>query len=174
MTSSGKQNLSLMGLGVVIIAFIAFIVYPLFSGIQKEADNFISQKKKLVELERKIQNLENFQKSYEEYLPNLGKIAELLINPSEPINFIEFLEKEARNADLDIEILPFAPEEEEDFWSSMNFRLSLTGTFSNFLKFLEKLESAPYLVEILNLNATERDEEEPGVGVSLLIKVYTK
>lgn len=163
-----------MGLGIAIIVFIVFIIYPLFSGIQKESENFVSQKRELAELERKTQNLEAFQKSHQDYLPNLEKMEELFINSSEPVNFIEFLEREAKEADLDIEILPFTPEREGKLWPSMNFRLTLIGSFDNFLKFLERLESVSYLVDILNLNVTERIKDEPGVEISLLIKTYAK
>lgn len=171
MTTSKKQNLSLIGFGIAIIIFIILVIYPLFTGIQKESDSLISQKKELLELETKTKNLKSFQRSSQGYLADFEKIEELLINPSEPINFIEFLEREAKEASLSIEILPFPLGKEENQLPSMNFRLIIKGPFSNFLKFLEKLESALYLIDTLNLNATKRDEE---MEISLLIKVYTK
>lgn len=171
MTTSRKTIL--IGFGIAMAVFIALVIYPLFSGIQRESNNFIFQMEELAELEKKIQNLNDFQASYKEYQANFKKIEELFINSSEPVNFIEFLEGEARNADLDIKILPFAPEKEGKPWPSMNFRLSTRGAFPGFLKFIERLESSSYLVDILNLNAV-RGENESETEITLLIKVYTK
>ncbi len=154
--------------------FIALVIYPLFSEIQKESRDLVFQKAKLAELGQKIQNLNEFQKSYQSYRDDLDKAEELLINSSEPVNFIEFLEEEAQRSELGIEILPFTPEKKGEFWPSMNFKLTLRGSFDNFLEFLEKLESAPYLIEILSLNASERGGGEPGTEIMVLIKVYAK
>jgi len=171
MTTS--QKAILIGLSIIMAVFIALVIFPLFSGIQKESQNFISQKGELAKLEKKIQNLKNFQIFGKEYLVNLEKIEKLFIPSSEPLEFIEFLEKEGENSNLDIEILPFALEKKDKPWPSMNFRLSLIGAFSDFLKFLERLESAPYLIDVLNLNVV-KEEEEPETKITLLIKVYTK
>ena len=167
------QKAILIGLSITIVVFIVLVIFPLFLGIQKESQNFISQKGELAKLEKKIQNLKNFQIFGKEYLVNLEKIEKLFIPSSKPLEFIEFLEKEGENSNLDIEILPFALEKKDKSWPSMNFRLSLTGAFSDFLKFLERLESAPYLIDILNLNVV-KGEEGPETKIILLIKVYTK
>ncbi len=172
MTTS--QKTILVGLGIVMAAFIALAICPLFSEIQRESHALVFQKTELAELEQKIQNLNEFQKSRQSHQDNLDKIEELLISSSEPVNFIEFLEEEARKSELGIEILPFVPEKGGKPWSSMNFKLTLVGSFDNFLEFLEKLESAPYLIEILSLNAFKRGEEGPGTEIMVLIKVYAK
>lgn len=159
--------------GIVIFIFIVLIIYPLFGAIRAESKELISQKNKQVELILKTENIKEFQKNYKDYQPNLKKIDNLFINSAEPINFIEFLEKEAANSRLSIKITPSAKKEkEEDPWPSMNFQLTLTGSFSNFLKFLEKLESSPYLIEVLNLNINKPAEKK--LVSNLLIKVYVQ
>lgn len=175
-----KIIISLIIVGLLVLGFAVFIIQPLISQIRKESNDFIFQKNQLAELEARIQNLKKFQQKYPLYQENLARINTLFINPAEPINFIEFLEKTAFNSQLSIEILPFSPAKlEDDPWPSINFRLSLVGYPSNFLKFLEKLESAPYLIEILNLDIErvaedeEDEEDEEDVRANLLIKVYT-
>jgi Tfp pilus assembly protein PilO len=159
--------------GIVIFIFIVLIIYPLFGAIRAESKELISQKNKQAELILKTENIKEFQKNYKDYQPNLKRIDNLFVNSAEPINFIEFLEREAANSRLSIEIAPFPPPKiKEDLWSSMNFQLKISGAFSDFLKFLEKLESSPYLIEVLNLNINKPTEEE--LVSNLLIKVYVR
>ncbi len=42
--------------------------------------------------------------------------------------------------------------EKEELWQSLSAQLLITGSFSNFSKFLRKLENGPYLIEIVDLN----------------------
>lgn len=153
MTVNKKTAVSLVIFGIIILIFIVLVIHPLFEAIRVDSQNLIFQKNRKAELVLKTENIKEFQKNYKDYQSNLKKISDLFINSAEPINFIEFLEKEAANSQLSIKIAPFPPREtEEDPWPSMNFQLTLTGPFPNFLKFLEKLESSNYLIEILNLN----------------------
>lgn len=159
--------------GIVIFILIVLIIYPLFGAIRAESKELISQKNKQAELILKTENIKEFQKNYKDYQPNLKKIDNLFINSAEPINFIEFLEREAANSRLSIEIAPSpSPKIKEDLWPSMNFQLKMSGSFSDFLKFLEKLESSPYLIEVLNLNINKPAEEK--LVSNLSIKVYVR
>lgn len=175
MKTTKKILTSLIILGLISLVFIVFLVYPLFNEIKKESQNLISQKRTLVELTTKTQNLKKFQATYNTYQENLEKIDKLFVNPTEPLNFIEFLETEAADSQLLIEIFP-SPSQEiaVDPWPSLNFQLTLIGSFPNFLKFLEKLESSSYLIEVLNLNIRRLTENEGDINVTLLIKIYTK
>lgn len=163
----------LIGFGTIAVAFAGLVIYPLFAGIQTESADLVSQRKELAKLEIKIQNFRNFQKSFQAYQPDLEKIEKLLIDPSEPVDLIDFLEKDAARFGLSLEISPLAFKEDDKPWPSLNFRLNLEGAFPDFLKFLERLESAPYLLEVRGLNAFKK-EEEPGVEIILFIKVYAR
>lgn len=169
---------------LIILGLTVFVIYPLCKEIKRESQDVLSQKNALAELEAKAKNLQKFQATCNSYEPDLEKINALLVNPAEPINFIEFLEKQAFQSQLFIEISPLAPESiEEDPWSSMNFRLVLTGSFPDFLRFFEKLELSPYLIEILDLSTRRLNEWDikaekfktfsaGDISASLLIKTY--
>jgi len=181
-----KIKISLVILGAIVLAFVIFLIYPLISGIQKEAAELMAQKNNLAELETKIENLENFKATHKVYQPNFDKLESLLIDPREPLGFIEFLEEESANSQVLIEIAPLSPNTmKDDPWPSMNFHLALTGSFPHFLNFFEKLELSPYLVEVLSLHVRHLTESEilakkldnlsiQDINAALSIKVYTK
>lgn len=177
MTTSKNITIFLIIWSTIVLVFIIFLIYPLFNEIRGASQNFISQKNRLLELEIRAENFRELQQIYKIYQPDFKKIDQLFINAEEPINFIEFLEEEAILAQISIEMLPFPPKE-DDPWPSMDFRLTLEGPFPNFLKFLERLESSIYLIEILNLHLKrlneDLNEDEGNIEATLLIKVYTK
>ena len=49
---------------------------------------------------------------------------------------------------------------EQEPWQSLSAQLLVTGSFSNFSKFLHKLENGPYLIEVLDLNTKKLTERE--------------
>ena len=186
MTPKNKINLSLVVFSILIISLIAFLISPLFTGIKNNSEDLVSKKQKLVSLEAKIENLEKSQSIWKEIEPNLKKIDQLFIDSRVPVEFISFLETTARDCELPIEISPALPGKiEEDPWPSLFFQISSTASFPKFLRFLVKIETSPYLIEIQNLNTRKLTERElklkefekfslGGVKATLSIKVYTK
>ncbi len=178
MTLDKKTNIAWISSLVLVVLICLFAVRPLLSHIKEEADNFVLQKSRLAELETRESNLQSFKHNRQEYQASLARIDDFFINASEPIGFIEFLEKEAADADLAIEITPFPSQKlEGDSWPSMNFRLAISGDFPNFLQFLEKLELSPYLLEASSLNVRQVLGSEgaiQGIEATLLLKVYSK
>jgi len=176
--------------GIIGLIFIFLIIYPLFNNIKKNSETFISQKRELALLEVEIENLEKFEKIYQTHYQNLGKIDKLFIDPEIPtdiIEFVAFLRKIAKDSQISIDISSSTPKKQivADPWPSIIFQVSCKGRLSNFEKFLEKLETSPYLIEILNLNIRRLTEKElkpeefeefslADSSISLLIKVFTK
>lgn len=179
-----KIYLSLIIFGIITILLIVLIIYPLFKGIQKNSEDFISQKKKLILLQEEMKSLKETEVLYKTYQTNIDKIDDLFADPEVPIEFIDFLEKNAEKSQLSIEISLMARKETKP-WPSLSFQISTAGSFSNLLRFLEKLETGSYLIEISNLNVKRLTEQElrsdefrtpsPGdVYTMFLIKVLTK
>ncbi len=178
-------------LGIISLIFIFLIICPLLNNIKKNSEALISQKRELASLEGEIENLKNFGKIYQAQHENLEKIDKLFIDPEIPtdiIKFVGFLRKIAEDSQISIDISSPTPKKEiaADPWPSITFQVALKGKFSDFGKFLEKIETGPYLIEILNLNArrlTEKEleskegwfEELPlaNTSISLSIKVFT-
>lgn len=186
LNSTKKIYLSIATFSILSICLILFIIYPLFISIKKSSEDLISQKQNILALETKIENLEKFQTIYQNLKPNLEKTDSLLIDPKAPIEFISFLETTSLEGQSLIKISPgLSTKTEKDPWPSLIFQITSTGSFPNFLKFLEKLETSSYLIEISNLNINRLTENEirlkeferfalGDVRTTFLIKVFTK
>jgi len=154
--------------GIIIVILFSFVICPLLNGVKKNSQELILAKKELVSFKTKTEEFEQSKKVYGSLETDLEKIDELFINPDVPIDLIRFWRKTAKDSGLLIDISPTSLGVKETvLWDSIGFRLSLIGPFSNFLKFLEKIETAPYLIEIQNLSAKTSKQ-------FLTIKVYIK
>ena len=165
------------------IIFMVFMVLFLFGAIKKNSLDLLSQKKALSDLKVKTENSEQLEGIYQNYKLNLEKIDTLFVEKENPIEFIEFLEKTANNSNLSLEISSLSSQKIESDpsagsgqapWNSLNLQLNTQAQFPDFLKFLEKIENSPYLIEVSNLNIKKTTKESLGVLAILSIKVYTK
>ncbi len=150
-------------LAVLLLLFLA--IYPLLRGIEKSSEQFSENKKREILLENKTQNLQYFKGIYQILAEDLKKVENLFIDQKVPIDFIKFLEKTAEDSGILIDISPTPVGlRKGDLWPSLEFKITLTGSFSNCSKFIEKIETAPYLIEVQSLNLkklTERELESP-------------
>lgn len=154
--------------GIIVIILLFFVIYPLLSGVKKNSQEFILAKKELISFKAETEEFEQSKKAYGSLKADLEKIDELFINPDVPIDLIKFWRETAKDSSLSIDIFPTSlGASETALWDSIGFRLSLIGSFSNFLKFVEKIETASYLIEIQNLSAKNSKQ-------FLTIKVYIR
>jgi len=147
---------------IIFVALDAAIIYfaavPFFFQVKEASAHLISQIDKAYELENKIKNLNEVEASRKKYQEYSEKIDAFFVDAKEPIGFIEFLEKEAEASKLSIEITPLV---------SRQFQIALKGAFPDFVRYIEKMESASYLIEVANVNISEGT-------ASFLIKTYSK
>lgn len=186
MTLRNKINLSLVIFLILSILLIVFLIYPLFKDIENNSRELILKKQETAVLEDRIKNIEEFRENYRQINPNLEKIVTLFVDSRIPIEFIDFLEKNSRDCQISIKLSPSsATKVAKDPWSSINFQINAAGSFSNFLKFIEKLESSKYLIEIKNLNISHLTEAElrsiefedfsiRDIKANFILKVYAK
>jgi len=181
-----KKTLTISIIFGIALVLIVFFIYFLFAEIKKNSQDLILAKKELISLQAKIENLQNFKEIYKTLEPDLEKIDLMLIDLEVPIDFIKFLEKTGEDSGVLIDISPISIRKiETDPWPSIGFQIALTGSFPNCLKFLEKIETSPYLIEIQNLIIRRLTAEEikskkfeifslGDISGVLSIKVFTK
>ncbi len=179
MISRNKISISLIIFFFSVILLIIFVIYPFFGKIKESSKEVILQKRNITTLQLKIENLENFKSLYEEYRPSLEKIDNLFIDSKVPVKFIAFLEKTAEETQVEIKISSISlGENANDPWSFNAFQITSNSSFSAFLKFLEKLETSPYLVKIQNLNIHRLTKKEISSEIDteaiFSIKAYTQ
>ena len=106
---------------------------------------------------------ENFEKNYQTYKPNFDKIDQLLIDPQNPVDFIQFLEDTATNLKITSQIsLPsYALSSQPVSQNFITFRFSTKGTFPQVLSFAKAIEMGTYLVEIESLTIQNSQENTP-------------
>ncbi len=163
--------------GIAGLSLICFVIYPLFKGIKKNSEELIIAKRESILLQDKTGKIEQFMKAYGDLKPDLEKIDHLFTNSEAPIDLIKFLKKTADDSELSNDISSVSVRTAEtDPWSFLGFRITLEGFLPNFLKFLEKIETASYLIEVQNLSVKKVSGGGLNLGVSatLVIKVYTR
>ncbi|MGB2762354.1 MAG: type 4a pilus biogenesis protein PilO [Minisyncoccales bacterium] len=174
-----KIYISLCFFTATALVFVFFLIHPLLNQIRENSYSFVLQKNSFAELQERETNFKKLKNLWRLYEQDLKKIDALFINSSDPVEFtafMEFLENNAGNCGLSIEILSLPTKKAEpDSWNFNNYQLSLKGSFSNVLKFLEKIENAPYLIEVSNLNIKKDSTDlNKNTQTNLTIKAYIK
>ncbi|RLC40360.1 MAG: hypothetical protein DRH33_00110 [Candidatus Nealsonbacteria bacterium] len=134
-------------------------VFPVITEIERSTELLKFQKKALGRFESRVESFKTFQKDFPLYQPTLDKLEDLFVAEDAPIRFLEFLEKEARDFDLSIKISPFKiSQKKEDPWEVVGFSVVFWGKFQDCLRFLERVEKGPFLVEISQLSVEKISE----------------
>ena len=136
------------------------IMVPLFSSIKQDTVDIIFQKSKIFLAEKQIETFNKINEDYLGFKNNAEKISSIFIDQKEPLDFINFIEKTALQLNLDDEIFINNNEIKNSVFSGVSFQISISGSFDSFMKFLEKLESANYLVQITNLSIQKSSSNE--------------
>jgi len=181
MTPIKKNYLSIAMFGIISILLAVFVMWPLFKEIKVISQNLFLKKNKIVYLSEERESIKKIENLYKTYQSDLDRIENLFVDPEVPIEFIGFLEKTAADSQIKLEISSMTraaarggdeqssattKKTEQEPWQSLSAQLLVTGSFSNFSKFLHKLENGPYLIEVLNLNTKKLTEREVQVAGS--------
>jgi len=171
-----NKNIPLIILGTIAVLLAGFVVRPLFLSIKQNSEIFIDQKGTLAGFEEERENLKKFQSTYEIYQANLRKMDQLFVDKEEPVDFIEFLEAEAMRVKLTINLTPLTLKAgKKDVWPSTSFQAEMAGSFPNFLRFLDKIESSPYLLVLSDFSLNKPTKNTNGdIAISFQMKVYTR
>jgi len=170
-----KIYLSIAMFGTISTLLVVFVILPLFKEIKAISQNLFLKKNKIVYLSEERENIKKIENLYKTYQSDLERIENLFVDPEVPIEFVGFLEKTAVSSQIKLEISSMTraaarggdeqssattKKTEQEPWQSLSAQLLVTGSFSNFSKFLHKLENGPYLIEVLDLNTKKLTERE--------------
>ncbi len=148
-----KVYITLFVFSLLIGVLLRFGFFQVFQGLKGSSQELLLQKKVLDLFQSQVKDLENFQRDYSLFQPVLEKLQSSFVDKEVPIDFIEFLERETAKTGLSIKISPLAVSlNERDPWLPVVFSVSVGGVSSDCLRFLERLEQSPWLVEISQLN----------------------
>ena len=163
--------------------FFSFFIFPAIKIIKNDSLRLIELKKSLVVLDNQASNIESMKISCQVASEDLEKSANIFINQEVPVGLIRFVEDEADRVNLDISISPVSLKKiDDDIWPFVSFRLNLLGSYINFMRFFERIETYPFLIEIQDLvinKVTVRELAQEGYGkndviVTLTIRAFGK
>lgn len=168
---------------MIYILLSVFLVSPFIQEIKNDSQKIIVGQSNLLALNSQLDEVENFNKNYSEYKPNLDKVNKLFVDANNPVDFIEFLEKISSDSGLNstITLLPNLQNVKNDnSWAFIGLQISCSGDFIKVLKFSEMLENSLYLVQINNLTIKKLSEIKgvvytpESVQAIFIIKAFTK
>jgi len=182
------RKIILLSIGVAIfnLLLIIMILFPLFVDLNKVANDIIVLRKDSVSFEKELEIAEQFNNSYDSLELKQENIEYFLINFDVPIDLIKFFENTAKDSNLMISIFPSSiGKPEKGSWGSMSFNIELLGDFLGFSRFLEKLETSHYFLEIQSIQLRKITKEElylekyegfstGQVKTTLKVRVYTR
>lgn len=186
MTRNKKLAFLILSFFFTAVILSLFLIYPIFRIITKGADELISSKKEASLLKGIIEDKNQNEISYNNIKPSLDKINGLLINIDAPIDLIKFWEDTAKNLGLRIDISPMGSQgATTDNWKSLAFNINVGGSFSNFSKFLDKVENGKYLSQIKSISISEKSDDNSNeddkenhasdaVNANILVEVYAQ
>jgi Tfp pilus assembly protein PilO len=138
------------------VFFIIFIIYPLIKEIKNNSKDLNLIKEEIISSDQERTNLKNLKPILEKAEPDSKKIDSLFINSKAPIDFIKFLEELAKNCNISMKIDSINPGNAKKYsWQIFTLQLEISGLYSNFSKFVDKLENRQYLIDIYNLSITK-------------------
>ncbi len=175
MVTVKKNNLVIFLFAISVILLVALAISPIFKEIKNNAKELISQRNNLATLRTEVENINKLKSVYNDFNENLQKIDAVLIKPTgTPVEFIAFLEKTAKDSGVKMKISSTSfVQGQENQWSFWTFQLTAEGTFAKASSFLERIENAPYLIEVQSLNISQIKGEN-SVQVNFNLKTYTQ
>jgi len=167
------------------IALTVFLIIPLIKGIEKDSRDLIVIKGDREFFFEEKSNIKKFENIYKEIEPNFKKIDNFFVNSEIPVDFISFLKTLASQSNVSIKIYPSVSLEKanKNSWPFFNFNLEVVGSFSDFSRFIEKLENSSYLIQVQNLNIKKTREQSSSpeeaslfdeITASFFLKVFAK
>ncbi|MCX6758389.1 MAG: hypothetical protein NTX14_01645 [Candidatus Nealsonbacteria bacterium] len=181
MSQKNKILAALLFFSILFLAIAAVIIGSLVYDIENIGSKLNEQDRDISVLNERIAKAKEFRVFRSQNEDELAKLEKTFVGADPPLDFINFLEDVSRNCQVDSSISASAiSKTEKDAFPSINFQVALTGTFSSAMKFLKKIESGPYLVEINSLAI--RNDDNSGsldrdavrkVKMDISIKAYT-
>lgn len=179
MKSKQKIIIALVFFGVCSVVFLGVFIYPVFQGVLEDNQKMLAHKKEILQLQEDTKSSREFEMLSGQYAKELVRLEELFVDSETPIAFFRFLDETAVLFTLQIEKAPGSVQQlKEDHWPSFDVHLTGEGLYPNVMAFLEKIENAPYLLEVKVLTISGRNasgqQNQEKVEFSMSLKVFTK
>jgi hypothetical protein len=161
-----KNQVLYLFLTLLILGLVSICVW-LFDGIKNDSQSIISAKNETASLKAQIIETEKFKANYSKYEQGFELVDKMFVNPSDPVDFIKFLEATAETHKISTKISLSQPDQE-----TMLFQLSCKGDFLGSLNFIKEIESGQYFIKIEKLSIQNSDDDT--IRSDFSIKAFIK
>ena len=163
-----------------ILLFTILGVFPLLGGIKKNSKVLESQYIKILNANLDEVEVVKYLKFSQAHKDDFEIIESIFVDAQTPVGFIQFIEEISATSNIAVKITPGTAKKQKGApWPTMDFHLASSANYPEFLRFVEKLENGPYLLEIRNTSLI-RDRIPQGkesivqnVRFTLLVQVFT-
>ncbi len=170
-TSSIKKMIVLSSLFLMAVLILVFLfALPLFNEIQKYSQSIIEKNAELSFFEKEAVQSREFEKNKASLNSDIERIDNSFAKSQAPIDLIKFWEQMAESCNLSIEMSPVSSQAVVGV-KEIGFNLQIKGSFSDTLKFVEKIENGPYLIQIQNYSSAQG---ESGINTEIRVIVFAK
>ncbi len=169
-----KKYIGLIIFGFILIFGVFCFCFFTLKDINQKSEELKLKIKENLFLEKKIERLKNFKKEYSQNKKEIEEMESLFLKekPEDLIKFRQFLKKTALLSNVEFSILSF--KKEKDYFL---FQIAGKGDYSNIMRFLGKIENAPYLIKISKCFLKAKLQKEspfPKIEMNLTIEVLKK
>jgi len=153
-----------LGLTFLLLLLLLFgVLLPRFRAIARGIEELQTARQERSVLESQLAYIREFAKEADELDQNFKDIREtIFVDPKAPIEFVQFLEKTAADTGLSINITSASSAKGKIFEDALLFNIKISGPAPQTLRFLGKLEKAPYLIELKEFQLQGVQEQEGG------------
>ncbi len=168
-----RNGLFLLIFTAIVFAFVFLVFVPCFQKIKTNYEELSFQKERYLLFKYKKLNIEKLRNDYFRIEPQLKEVENLFLKTETPVSFLNYLEEAGDLSGLgSVNISSISQMKEKDSWPYLSVQISVTSGFSKFLNFLQRLENAPILLQIENLNISKK--EDGSIVSNMLLKVFLK
>jgi len=175
MKAKQKVIIAFASFAVCSMIFLGAVVYPVFHGVLEDYKQVLAHKREILQLEEDGKSTNEFEMLAGQYEKEFVRLQGFFVDSKIPIAFFRFLDETAALLNVQIEKSPGVSQKlEGDRWPSFEVRLAGGGAYLSVMAFLQKIENAPYLLEVKTLTLSTEKGFGGEIGFSMSLKIFTK
>ncbi|MCU0653539.1 MAG: hypothetical protein MUD10_04755 [Candidatus Pacebacteria bacterium] len=148
-----KPMLAALIFAAAITAIVFLAIMPAIAALEGVGDLMREQQDKIAGYEKKIQAARDFAVFRKAEKSNMEKIGQVFVDAKMPLDFINSLETLARDAAVKLDFSSSVqPQKGAKEQPAISIEADVSGSLPGLRVFLEKIESSPYLVQIMAVN----------------------
>jgi competence protein ComGC/acylphosphatase len=155
MNSKRKIILFSILFSILFLSILFFLILPNIKEIKRISKEISQTKSKLEEITRRQEEIEKFKRISPSITENLSKLENSFVNREIPVDFVEFLEKMAKDLKIQSQISILSSSKD-----SLSFQIKGVGVPESVFKFIEKIENCNFLIQVERIRISKLSEAE--------------